>query len=323
MNKKILAGLGMAAVLALTACSGGGGDATQPGADGELTPVKVAVIPIGDTAAIWLGVDQGFFEDEGLDVTIDTAGGGAAIVPGVVSGDFDFGFSNYVSLYFANDKGLNLRAVANGVTAGEDLEKDFGGVVVSADSTIQTPADLAGKTVSVNTLANIGDTTVSEIVEADGGDSSTIDFIEVQFPDAPAALANGQIDAAWIVEPFLTQAIDAGARVVTYNFNGFDPELDVAGYFTSQKTLDAKPEIVKAFRAAMNTSLEYANDNPDEVRRILGTYTKIAPEVIERIALPRFRADVDLDAAEKLGDAAVKYSGLAKAPDFDSFFVLK
>lgn len=319
MKKKVLAGLGMAAALTLTACSGGG--TPEPGEDG-LTPVNVAVIPIVDTAALYLGVDQGFFEDEGLAVEIDTAAGGAAIVPGVVSGDFDFGFSNYVSLYFANDRGLGLSVVANGVTAGEDLEKDFGGVVVKGDSDIQTPADLEGRTVSVNTLANIGDATVSQIVNDDGGDASTIDFVEVGFPDAPAALEGDQIDAAWIVEPFLTQAVEAGARVVAYNFNGFDPELDVAGYFTSQRMIAENPELVDAFRTAMNRSLEFANENPDEVRRILATYTTLTPELIEQIALPRFRAEVDRDAAQKLADASVEFSGLGSAPDLDEFFVL-
>lgn len=326
MNKKVLAGLGMAAALALTACSSGGGE-TTPGTDGELTPVKVGVIPIGDTAAIWLGVDQGFFEEEGLDVQIETAGGGAAIVPGVTTGDYQFGFSNYVSLMFANSQfpegsPMQLSVVANGVTASEDLEKDFGAVVVSADSDIQDAADLEGRSVSVNTLANIGDSTISHIVDEAGGDAGTVDFVEVGFPDAPAALENGQIDAAWIVEPFLTQAVEAGARVLFSNFNGFDPELDVAGYFTSAQTLEEQPEVVDAFQAAMERSLEYADENPDEVRRILGTYTTIDAEMIEKIALPRFRADVDLDAAQKLADAAVEFSGLETAPKLDTFFAL-
>jgi NitT/TauT family transport system substrate-binding protein len=323
MNKRTLGAVGLAAAaaLVLSSCSGGG-DTAEPGEDG-LIPVNVAVIPIVDTAALWLGVEQGFFEDEGLDVEIDTAAGGAAIVPGVVSGDFEFGFSNYVSLYFANDRGLGLSVVANGVTAGADLERDFGGVVVSADSDIETAADLSGRTVSVNTLANIGDSTVSQIVNDDGGDASTIEFVEVGFPDAPAALEGGQIDAAWIVEPFLTQAVDAGARVVTYNFNGFDPELDVAGYFTSERMIAENPEVVDSFRSAMNTSLEFAEANPDEVRDILTTYTTLTPELIEQIALPRFRAEVDLDAAQRLADAAVEFSGLPSAPDLDAFFVLE
>jgi NitT/TauT family transport system substrate-binding protein len=328
MSRRTMAGLGLVGLLALTGCSGTSGGGETPGEGGELTSVSAAVIPIADTAAIWLGVDQGFFEDEGLDVKIETAGGGAAIVPGVVSGDYDFGFSNYVSLMFANsqfgaDSPMSMSVVANGVTASEDLEKDFGGVVVSADSDIQTAADLEGRSVSVNTLANIGDSTVSQIVTDDGGDASTIDFVEVGFPDAPAALENGQVDAAWIVEPFLTQAVEAGARVLFYNFNGFDPELDVAGYFTSAQTIQEKPEVVDAFRTAMNRSLDYANENPDEVRRILGTYTEIDAELIEKIALPRFRPEVDLDAAQRLADAAVEFSGLSTAPDMDTFFALE
>src|SRR5690606_7173454 len=103
---------------------------------------------------------------------------------------------------------------------------------------------------------------------------------------------------------------------------GFDPQLDVAGYFTSEATLESQPELVDKFRTAMNRSLEFANENPDEVRRILGTYTEISPELIEKIALPRFRAEVDMDAAQKLGDAAVEFSGLSTAPDLDSFFAL-
>jgi NitT/TauT family transport system substrate-binding protein len=316
LKSKLLVALAAGSALALTACSGGSAP-TAPSEDGELTPVTVAVIPIADTAALWLGVDQGFFEDEGLDVTIDTAGGGAAIVPGVVSGDYDFGFSNYISLYVANDKGLDLQVVANGVTAGEDAAKDFGGVVVLDDSDVKTPADLAGKTVSVNTLANIGDTTIRSIVAEDGGDAEAVDFVEIGFPDAPAALENGQIDAAWIVEPFLTQAVAAGARVVTYNFSGFDPELDVSGYFTSGAKATAEPEVVEAFQRAMNISLEFANENADEVRAILASYTTITPEVIEKIALPRFRAAIDADAAKKLAEAAVKYSGLSKMPNLD------
>src|SRR5690606_33458225 len=105
-----------AAVMVLAACSGtpdGGTEGSAP-EDGELTPVTVGVIPIVDVAPIYLGVDQGFFEDEGLDVTLELAQGGAAIVPAVVSGDYQFGFSNNTSLLVGSSKGLPLKAVAAG-----------------------------------------------------------------------------------------------------------------------------------------------------------------------------------------------------------------
>ena len=317
--RRPLIGLGAAgSVLALAACGGGGDSGGGTEAEGEMQAVTVGVIPIVDTAAIWLGEEQGFFEEEGIDLDIQTTSGGAAAVPGVVSGDFDFAFGNTLSVMVAQGEGLDLEYVANGTTTSGDTERDFGAVVVPADSDIQGPEDLAGKTVSVNNLNNIGDTTIRHVVEQAGGDPQSIDFVEVGFPDAPAALDRGQVDAAWILDPFLTQVLDEGGRAVSYNFVEFDPELDIAGYFTTAQKLEEDPELVEKFQNAMNRSLEYANENPDAVREIVGTYTEISDELRAEMALPRFRTEFDREALQKLGDAAVEYGTLEQAPDLDA-----
>jgi NitT/TauT family transport system substrate-binding protein len=323
MMRRPLMAMGAAgSVLVLAACGGGeqGGEAgsTEGAAGGEMQDVTVGVIPIVDTAAIWLGKEQGFFEEEGLNLEIQTTSGGAAAVPGVVSGDFDFAFGNTLSVMVAQGQGLDLQYVTNGTTTSGNAEKDFGAVVVPADSDIQSPADLAGKTVSVNNLNNIGDTTIRSVVEEDGGDPSTVDFVEVGFPDAPAALDRGQVDAAWILDPFLTQTVEDGARVVSYNFVEFDPELDIAGYFTTAEKVEQDAEMVQKFQSAMNRSLEYANENPDAVREIVGTYTQIDEEMRQKMALPRFRTEFDREALQKLGDAAVEFGTLEQAPDLDA-----
>ncbi|MFF0990211.1 ABC transporter substrate-binding protein [Kocuria nitroreducens] len=317
MRRSLISWGAAASVLALAACggdSGGGGT----GAEGEMQDVTVGVIPIVDTAAIWLGEEQGFFEEEGINLDIQTTSGGAAAVPGVVSGDFDFAFGNTLSVMVAQGEGLDLKYVANGTTTSGDAERDFGAVVVPADSDVQGPEDLAGKTVSVNNLNNIGDTTIRYVVEQAGGDPQAIDFVEVGFPDAPAALDRGQVDAAWILDPFLTQVLDEGARAVSYNYVEFDPELDIAGYFTTALKLEEDPELVERFQAAMNRSLEYANENPDAVREVVGTYTEISDELRAEMALPRFRTEFDREALQKLGDAAVEYGTLEEAPDLDA-----
>lgn len=313
--RRQLIGLGAAgSVLALAACGGDSGG----GAEGEMQAVTVGVIPIVDTAAIWLGEEQGFFEEEGIDLDIQTTTGGAAAVPGVVSGDFDFAFGNTLSVMVAQDEGLDIRFVTNGTTTSGNAERDFSAVVVPADSDIQGPADLEGKTVSVNNLNNIGDTTIRHVVEQAGGDPDSIEFVEVGFPDAPAALDRGQVDAAWILDPFLTQVLDDGARAVSYNFVEFDPELDIAGYFTTAQKIEEDPELVESFQNAMNKSLEYADENPDEVREIVGTYTEISDELREKMALPRFRTEFDRESLQELGSAAVKYGSLDNEPDLDT-----
>jgi NitT/TauT family transport system substrate-binding protein len=298
-----LAVAGMAAALVLAAC-GGPSDAAEGSApdDGELTAVKVGVIPIVDVAPIYLGVQEGFFEDEGLDVTLELAQGGAAIVPAVVSDEYQFGFSNVTSLLVASSKGLPLKAVAAGNFTTGTPGEDFGAVVAPGDSDIGDAADLAGKTVAVNTLNNIGDTTIRKVVDDAGGASADVEFVEMGFPDMPAAVAGEQVDAAWIVEPFLTMALQQGAKVVASNFAETDPELMIAAYFTSEQAIAEDPETVEAFTAAMEQSLTYAEEHPDETRAVLDTYTEIDPAVKEAMIMPRFAPDLEASSFQVLAD---------------------
>jgi NitT/TauT family transport system substrate-binding protein len=314
LKRSFLIGIAAVTVLALSACAGSSTPApSASGAAAAPTKITVGVIPIVDTAPIWLGKAKGFFADQGLDVTVQTTTGGAAAVPGVVAGSYDFAFGNLVSVMVARDKGLDLRYVANGnSTAGTP---DFGAVIVRGDSPIKTAADLAGKTVSVNTLQNIGDTTIRQVVATAGGDASKVKFVEVAFPDAEAAVENKQVDAAWILAPFLDAAVAHGDRVISYNFSAFDPKLDIAGYFTTGDTIKNKPDLVKKFTTAMNKSLVYAQAHPDEVRQIVTTYTKMTADQLKNMILPAYRVDFNLAAAKKLGDAAVKFGTLKAAPD--------
>jgi NitT/TauT family transport system substrate-binding protein len=315
----------------LAACSGGtgGGDAggdggtagtggTATGGSGELTQLTVGVLPIVDTAAIWLGVDEGIFEDHGLDVELELAQGGAAVVPAVVSGEYQFGFSNVASLLVANSQGLPLKIVAPGNFSTGDPESDIGAVLTMPDSGIESPADLAGKNVAVNTLNNIGDVTVSEVVEQAGGDPEEISFVEMGFPDMPAALAGGQVDAAWILEPFRTIAMDQGAEVVTHNFADVDPEMMIAAYFTTAEYAESEPEIYESFTAGMKESLTFAEENPDAARAILSTYTEIDPAVQEKMVMPRFSPEVNADSVQQLADLALKYGLVTEDVDVEA-----
>ena len=318
MKKMLAIGLAAASVIALSACSAGA-DIAVPAGSGEFTPITVGVIPIADTAPLYLGLEQGFFEDEGLDLTIETATGGAAIVPAVVSGDYQFGFSNLGSLMVANDKGLPLKLVNSAVASTGDVTSDMGAIVVSGDSAIETLADLNGKTVSTNSLNNLLDTVARSTIDSAGGDSSTVSFVEIPFPDASAAVENSQVDAAFVVEPFVTAAVENGNRVLAYSFSEFEADLDIAAYFSSAATVESDPELVTKFQAAMKKSLEYAQANPDAVRAIIATYTKTPPEVLAKIVLPKFPTEFNVDAVTALGEAALKYGVVETAPDMSTF----
>ncbi|ASU84755.1 nitrate ABC transporter substrate-binding protein [Nocardiopsis gilva YIM 90087] len=315
MRRKILALTGVAALLATTAC--GGGDAAEK--DG-VTTLKIGSMPVVDTAALHLGIDQGYFEDLGIKLDITNVQGGAEAIPGVVSGDFDIAFSNVTSLIVAREKGLPLKVINNAVASTGKQKGDFGAVVVPEGSPITSAKDLAGKKVAVNTLKNIGDTTVRNSVRKDGGNPDDIEFVEMAFPDMPAAVEKKQVDAAWVVEPFLTMALDDGATEVASNFVDTHESLSVAVYFTSEKFLSENPEVAKSFTTAMSESQSYAQSHPEEVRRILTTYTKMDQNLIEEIRLPNYPSQKDTESAKVLGDLMQKDGLIENEPKLDELY---
>ena len=299
------------ATVAATSCGSGEDPATSSGLPDTVT---VGVIAIVDVAPLYLGRERGFFSKRNIDLALQVGTGGTAAIGGVVDGRFEFGFSNVTSLLVAREHGQPLKIVANGNSSTGEAGRDFSAVVVKANSPIHSPKDLAGRTVSVNILSNIGDTTIRASVRRDGGDASTVRFVEVPFPEAPAAVAQGRVDAAWVVEPFLTIARDQGLRVVCWNMVDASPKLTVATYFATERTIAQKPDLTRRFTDAVNESLQYAQSHPDEARAILSTYTQIAGNVRNRIILPDWLTELNRDSITQTAVLA-EQDGLISKPD--------
>jgi NitT/TauT family transport system substrate-binding protein len=299
-----------------TAACGDDDNGPATSTPGKPDQVKAGVIAILDVAPIYLGKEKGFFSKRNIELTLETAQGGSAIAPSVLSGQYQFGFSNVVSLLLAKSQNAPLKAVANGVNSTGDPKADFGGIVVK-DPAITSPKQLEGKKVATNALKNIVDTSVKDIVKKDGGDPNKVNFVELAFPDMAAQLDAGNVQAIFVVEPFLSAAKAKGWRTIG-SYADVDPNLCVALYFTSQQQIQSNPDLVKRFTEAMNESLTYANSHPDEVRAALGTYTQITEQVRKSLTLPKWPAEIDEDAVNKLADLSVTYGLLKTKPDVGS-----
>jgi NitT/TauT family transport system substrate-binding protein len=292
--------------------SGGGGAGT-----GETTTLTLGLIPIIDVAPVYLGQEQGFFADQGIELELSAGQGGAAIVPGIVSGSLDVGFTNNLSLVVASAAGLPLQVVTSGVDSTGDPEKEQF-TIVTADDSLTRPADLAGKRVAVNTVNSIGDTVVRASVEADGGDPDSIQFVELAFPNMAAALSAGDVDAAWLVEPFVTIAGSQGIRVLTTPLNDFtDIKVEVSTYATSAQFAAENEDVLARFTTAMDQSLEYAQQNPDAVRAILPTYLDMPAELAAQLRLPEWNTTVSRETFELFAQLAEEDGLLTGEPDLD------
>ncbi|MGK5112688.1 ABC transporter substrate-binding protein [Geodermatophilus sp. CPCC 205506] len=266
----------------------------------ETTAVRLGVIPLVDVAPVYLAQREGIFAEHGLEVEAFLAQGGAAIVPAVVNGEAQFGFSNVTSLLQAESRGVPLGLVASAAGPTGDPEADYALIEVPDGGPVRTAADLAGRRVAINSINNVSDTVVRESVRLAGGDPSTIEFVEIPFPDMAAAVSTGSVDAAFLVEPFASLGLAQGLRSVAAPFSEIDPDLTVAGYFTSDQYAAENPDVVRRFADAMRAAHAYAQDNPDAVREILGEYTSIPPEVAAQLTLPDFQTDINRDSVSRL-----------------------
>ncbi|GAA4414810.1 ABC transporter substrate-binding protein [Georgenia halophila] len=304
--------LALAASLALAACGGGG---EEPGGDEnangganagggeELAPITVGTLPVTAAVGLEIGIREGIFEEHGLDVSIEMGQGGAALLPAVVSGEMQFATSNPLSLMQAESQGLDIHVVS-GYSHSFPEGEDINGTYAGAQTDIEEPTDLEGATVAVNTLNGLGDLTIRELVRQAGGDPDSLQFVELPFPEMPSALANGDVDAAWLPEPFISIAGD-DVRLVEYQNQVVAPGLSTMLLFTSGAYAEQNPEIVEAFTTASAEALNFANENQDLQREVLPELLEMDPALADTVRLEGLSPEIDRDALQAVNEMAV------------------
>ncbi|OLT10614.1 hypothetical protein BJF78_28675 [Pseudonocardia sp. CNS-139] len=302
--------------MALTACAG----PPDTPAGGGPTPVTVGVMPIVETAAVYVAQERGFFADAGLDVTIETANTSSAIIPGLVSGQYDIGFSNMVTFLLASEQGLELTAVAPAAGPAPGGQEDMA-AVVAADPAIRSAADLVGKRVGVNALNNIAAVALRQSVRAAGGDPDGLQLVELGFAEQAAAVLNGQIDAGFTVEPYLSVAAQDGLHAVTYPYLDVDPELTIGAYLASSSTVAERPEVVEAFRTALARAVELVAGDEQVLHDAIAGFSSIDPALIPQLALPAFPRAINRPSVAGWAELMVTDGLLPAVPDVDALLL--
>ena len=305
----------VAAMLAILAGCGGDDEGTEdtPAGQGERTAVTVQDVAGIPSEFLTAGVKKGFFEKRGLDVTVKTAAGGAAIIPAVVSGDAQIGGSNVVSVLIAAEKGLPIQMVAAG-TFGPETEKDDWSAVLVKDGSIKSPKDLERRTMAVNTLQNVATETATAALENVGADASKVKFTEVDFPDMLGALDAGRVDSIFEIEPFVTAGLGQGFRRVLAPYYETKPDLQIGSYVMSKEYLEGHGEVAEAFRAGVDDTAAWVRDSPDEFRKVLASG---GVKGAEDLKLPNWKGAIDRESLDTHMKLMQEQGLIEKAPSLD------
>lgn len=312
MKKKLTAVAALTMAAALGAC----GSVGPSGEDGEMQEITMGLVPTVDAAPFMYAVNEGIMEKHGLDVEVRMTTGGAAAIPALVAGDFDFIYSAYTGLIQARQRGFEVIAVS-GSHSSTTSETTPDGLWTNPDSGITSIDDLKGEVISVNTLGSFAHLMVLATLEDRGIDESEVDIIEVPFPDVPAALSQNRVAAAWVSEPSRARIInDLDAKFVG---SVDDPtrmttaealqDMPVSGYAARA---DTDPEILQAFYEAMEESKAEFEGNDDLALEVASTYVDFPEELKEHIVVSDF-GPVTVEDLTRLEDLMVQYGILSEA----------
>ncbi len=290
----------------------------------SLAQVIISTAPIASEAPVYIGLQEGFFEDHGIELSVVVTAGAAEDAPLLQSGEIQFASMTLVSLAQAREAGVDIKMAGPPAAWSTGVPgDDFVGVYARPESGIESPADLAGKTVATNTLAGLGPMVIRNSVKVHGGDPAAVEFVEVGFPEMISVLENDQVDAIWLAEPFITMAEEAGFVPVAWPFQDVDPDsYPTAFLVTTSEFAENNAEVYDAFIAAYSEALAYTAANDDAVRASLPNLTGLSPELAEAITMPKFAPGTFTnDQIQPMADVIYEDGAVSEPLNLDEFYL--
>ncbi|MFL5918315.1 MAG: ABC transporter substrate-binding protein [Gaiellaceae bacterium] len=246
----------------------GGSAASAPSR--QLVTITVDTLPIANALPMDLGIKKGFFTAQGLDINKRTLQSGNDIVLALANHNGEIGYLGWVPMMIASTQGIAISAVAPSEVEGTNAADNWQNILVKGSSSIRTAKDLAGKTIAVNALKGVGEVMIKAALRKVGVNASSIRLLAMPFPTMRTALRNGQVDAIWTPEPFLSQALNLdNARIVMAPGPVLGKFWPIGGYASLTEWGRSNPALARKFRTAINRSLVYAQSHPDEIRDLL------------------------------------------------------
>lgn len=223
--------------------------------------VKVGMKQVISDAGILIGMARGYYKDLGITIEPIQFNSGQEMINQLAAGQLDVGatvtaagllnaMSRDIPVKIVADKGINV--------AGKGyyrlvIRKDLVGV-------INDYKDLKGRKIAIVGTASLDEIALVRVLEKAGLTSKDIDLQVIRaFPDMLVSMSNKSIDAAMVIEPFITQGIAKDFIDPWKDPSDYDPDAQTAllVYGTSMTT---RPELANRFMAAYVKAMRDYND---------------------------------------------------------------
>lgn len=231
-------------------------------------------------SGLYVALDQGYFEEEGLDVSIVEPADGVTLQL-IAAGRGDIGVTYQEDLTYAlsGDEPLPLKAIAT------IIQNNTSGFVAASSKSIESPADFEGKTYTG--WGSPSETAVLHaVMQAHGADPSTLRIISSSTSTYANLLTD--IDVMWFFEGWdLIAAEQQGFELNYMPLRDLDDRLNYYTplLFSTNELLEGEPETVRAFLRATSKGYEYASD-PANAANISDILLNYSPESDRDLLIP-------------------------------------
>ena len=297
------------AAITTAGCASGAAAEKASSTGPEKTNLVIAAVPTASSAGLYVAQRDGFFRQAGLNVKVINVSAGANVTPELLNGSIDVVNGAYAGFIEAQvHKAAQFHILSDGYAGAPDVDE----VVVLPKSGISTVKQLEGKTVAVNALGSVAQLLVSSALAAHGVPASKVHFVAMGFPAMPSALQAGHIDAAYLPEPYLSQAEEqtGGEELLDVN-QGATQNFPIDGFAATAQWCRKYPKTAAAVAKALDEGQAVADTNRLAVEKALTHYTTITRQIAAIMALGNFPASVDTVRLQRVPDLMQSF-GLLK-----------
>jgi NitT/TauT family transport system substrate-binding protein len=227
---------------------------------------------------IMVAVDKGYFKELGIEVDIKHVGASSDRIRAVTAGSAAFSNLGRIAVIaeMANDN-KTFYYFAN-------VDDSPGNEGCWARPGFASFKDLKGKKIAANTSAQI---TMNGLLEKEGMVEKDVQFVNLPAPEMAGAIARGDVDAACVWEPLLTNVKNAvpGGKLLgldsdTPSFAKFGTMASPDIMIISRKIVDENPELAKKIVTAIFKGVKYTNENPEDTAKTVAHYFRQDPQVV-------------------------------------------
>ena len=272
----------------------------------ELIDISLALdwYPNSNHAGIYYGIDNGYFEENDINVDVYTPSDPASILQTVASGRDEFGISYQPDLLLARSEGIPVVAVHSIV------KTPLNSIMTLGDSGIDNPSKLKNKTIGYPGIPlNIG--ILTSILEEQDLTIDDVELVDVGFDLVPALLServDAIIGAFWSHESILIELEGREVNILKFEEWGI-PKYHELVLVTSEEYFKNNEEIVEKFVDAFSRGYEKSIENNDEsMEALIAAFPEVNIELETqgiKLLSPLWQESFDsdgMDSWNKFGD---------------------